>query len=354
MIYLIQSAGYKVGENNSISYFQLLKIGYTEDNRKDVRFTEYKMHNPTCKVLYEIIGGTEEQEKKLHYKFKDLLYEDYGREWFKYSDDIVKFFSSIKSLDDINKLSVPESYIFKNIKNKYKSMLSYFVNYEDIDNYINKLIINLGSNNISEESIIEYIKNDLSIDQNKVNKYLEIIKAKETGIYCEDEEINEEVLNFIKIFNTCGSRYEKLKVLCEYNLSQKSLKIILSQFSDNDEVKFYYSSLGPERLYSLGYNISRIRKELDVINFSEKSLAESVYSVFHEGEKLSLVDIKSKLSNIYVSINYKSIPKATDILKWFDVKGCLIYNTIDNNKKRVRAYELLRSKRDILDEKYSE
>lgn len=38
MIYLIESSGYKVGENNSISYFQLLKIGYTDDNRKE----EYK------------------------------------------------------------------------------------------------------------------------------------------------------------------------------------------------------------------------------------------------------------------------------------------------------------------------
>jgi hypothetical protein len=51
MIYLIKSAGYDENEN----LIHLLKIGYTEDNNKDKRFQLYKLHNPTCKVLYEIL-----------------------------------------------------------------------------------------------------------------------------------------------------------------------------------------------------------------------------------------------------------------------------------------------------------
>ena len=50
MIYLIKSAGYD--ENENLIHF--LKIGYTEDSSKDKRFSQYKMHNPTCKILYEI------------------------------------------------------------------------------------------------------------------------------------------------------------------------------------------------------------------------------------------------------------------------------------------------------------
>ena len=50
MIYLIKSAGYDENEN----LIHLLKIGYTEDNNRDRRFMSYKLHNPTCKILYEI------------------------------------------------------------------------------------------------------------------------------------------------------------------------------------------------------------------------------------------------------------------------------------------------------------
>ena len=54
MIYLIKSIGYKEEEEGKISTFFLLKIGYTEDQRQDIRFMEYKLHNPTCQVLYTI------------------------------------------------------------------------------------------------------------------------------------------------------------------------------------------------------------------------------------------------------------------------------------------------------------
>lgn len=46
MIYLIESSGYSVDDKDTINYFRLLKIGYTEDNCRDGRFTAYKLHNP--------------------------------------------------------------------------------------------------------------------------------------------------------------------------------------------------------------------------------------------------------------------------------------------------------------------
>lgn len=80
MLYLIKSSGFKENEDGEISYFQLLKIGYTDDSNRDSRFSQYKLHNPTCKILFEIPGYTEEDEKNIQYKFKDLLFPDYGRE----------------------------------------------------------------------------------------------------------------------------------------------------------------------------------------------------------------------------------------------------------------------------------
>lgn len=60
MIYLIKSAGY----NEKGDFIHLLKIGYTEDSKKDKRFQLYKLHNPTCKVLYEIPNLPEDIEKE--------------------------------------------------------------------------------------------------------------------------------------------------------------------------------------------------------------------------------------------------------------------------------------------------
>ena len=95
MIYLIKSAGYDESEN----LIHLLKIGYTEDNNKDKRFQLYKLHNPTCKVLYEIPNLPEDIEKRIQYKFRGLKYNEYGNEWFYYSQEIVDNFQKI-SLED--------------------------------------------------------------------------------------------------------------------------------------------------------------------------------------------------------------------------------------------------------------
>lgn len=74
MIYLIESAAFRTNEKGEDEYFPLLKIGYTKDEQRDIRFSTYKMHNPTYQVLYEIPKTT---EKRIQYKFKDLLFENY-------------------------------------------------------------------------------------------------------------------------------------------------------------------------------------------------------------------------------------------------------------------------------------
>ena len=159
-----------------------------------------------------------------------------------------------------------------------------------------------------------------------------------------DDIINKEVSEFIRIYDSYKTRYDKLRCLCEYGLSKEAINIILGQISDSDEIKSYYTSLGPQKLKALGYNITRIKKALGIVVFSDELLIDSIYSNFKEGYKFSLVDIKTKLTSLYSSINYQSTPKATDIEKWFEVKECLIPIEVDGKKKRVRGYELLKSK----------
>ena len=282
MLYLIESSGYKVGENNSISYFRLLKIGYTEDSRKDKRFLQYKLHNPTCQVLYEIPGATEDYEKRVQYKFRDLLFSDYGREWFEYSEGIIEFFKGIKSLEELDKLPKSpsrEDKEFKEIKKVIRGILPYLLEftkkeiYSDEDKVSRKIekelnnLVSLFGDTLSEELVLEHYR-EKNLD--KVERYCQIKTSRETGIYCEDDIINQQALEFLEKYNSYGTMYERLRLLCESVLSSRISKevveVILSQVPDSDEVKSHYTSLGPQRLRALGYNITKIRESLGISN----------------------------------------------------------------------------------------
>lgn len=355
MLYLIKSAGYREEEEGKISTFFLLKIGYTEDSRKEIRYSHYKMHNPTCQVLYEIPGATEDHEKRVQYKFRDLLFLDYGREWFEYSEVIIDFFRSIESLEELENLPKSpsrEDKEFKETKKVIKETLPYLLEFTEEEIYsedkISKKIerelndlVSLFGDTLSEELVLEHYKEKCP---ERVSRYNQIKISREFEIYCEDDLINQEVSEFIKKYFSFSTRFEKIKFLCEFDLSKEALEIVLCQIPDNDEVKSYYLALGPQKLRALSYDITRIRKAMGVVMFSPDLLMDSVYSDFREGEKLSLTNIKNKLSFIYSSINYNSAPKATDIERWFEVKECLVSVEVGGKKKRSRGYELLRSK----------
>ena len=186
MIYLIKSAGYDENEN----LIHLLKIGYTEDNNKDKRFQLYKLHNPTCKVLYEIPNLPEDIEKRIQYKFRGLKYNEYGNEWFYYSEDIINFF---KDIDNIDLESLPKSprrreIEFTNLKNEVIEIIKYlFLTKTEYLDYLENLITTLGDK-FCVSSVLDYIKTDPLVDRDLYSKYLEIVKSRETGIYSNDDK----------------------------------------------------------------------------------------------------------------------------------------------------------------------
>ena len=353
MIYLIKSAAFKE-EEGKINTFFLLKIGYTEDNIKNKRFLQYKLHNPTCQVLFEIPGGTEDHEKKVQYKFKNLLYENYGKEWFKYSEKIIDFFKSIKSLKDIDILPYP-----MNSRIRYglaKNIVSVTINIDNIlekskkvDRFTKTMISILGKDIMTEEKVIEYLKNNEEINQDSLEKYL-LRRSESEIVYSLDSYINQEAARFIERYDSYTTRFDKLRFLCECGYSNDIIDVVLKQISDSDEIKSYYLALGPQKLRALSYDITRIRKALGIVIFSQELLRDSIYSDFKEGMKLPLTNIKYRLELLYSSINYSATPKATDICNYFEVKECLIPVEIEGKKKRVRGYELLKSKEQQLRE----
>ena len=161
-----------------------------------------------------------------------------------------------------------------------------------------------------------------------------------------DDIINRDVTRFLCIYETLTTIHDKLKMLCEYRfMSEDIIQIVLGQIPDSDEVKSYYLALGPQRLRALSYSVTFIKKELGIVTFSPELLINTITLNFNPGEKYSLANLKTKLGNLYSSINYTATPKANDILNYFEVREISIYERKeDGSRKKIRGYELLNRK----------
>ena len=157
-----------------------------------------------------------------------------------------------------------------------------------------------------------------------------------------DDIVNQEVSEFLRVYTGLTTIYDKLKLLCEYGLSSDAINIVLGQIADSDEIKSYYTSLGPQRLKSLGYNLTKIKKELGIVTFSQELLESSIYSEFKIGDKLKMSEIKNMLGKIYSSINYDATPKATDLENYFEVKRCKVTDKI--TKLRENYFEIIKKR----------
>lgn len=339
MIYLIETTYYN---KDTKEVLDLLKIGYTEDSKKDKRFMAYRMHNPGHKLLYEVLGYDEDIEKRIQYKFRGLKYNGYGNEWFYYSEDIINFF---KDIDNIDLESLPKSprrreIEFTNLKNEVIEIIKYlFLTKTEYLDYLENLITTLGDK-FCVSSVLDYIKTDPLVDRDLYSKYLEIVKSRETGIYSNDDIVNQEVSEFLRVYTKLSTIHDKLKMLCEYGLSSDAINIVLGQIADSDEIKSYYTTLGSSKLKSLSYNSAKIKNHLGVVTFSQELLESSIYSEFKVGDKITLSDIKSRLEVLYKSINYDKVAKAKDLENYFEVKNSSIYE----NGKKVKCYIIIKKK----------
>ena len=347
MLYLIKSAEYGIDENGKEGFFFSLKIGYTEHEEIDVlknrRLSAYFVHNRTIKLLGVIPNGTLTHEKKLHQKFRKYLWD--GNEWYYYNKEIVDYFNSL-TLEELDELPIDldNNYkIQKEIKEIKYITLFLFNKLEEANNYLTNVVNKLGLD-FTFESAYNYIKDDSSIDRSKFDHYLEVMNNRKTDKYCDNEEENNNISEFMKVYETKTTIVDKLRLLCENNLSPKEIDMVLAQIPDCDTIKSYYVALGPKRLKELGYGVTYIKKELGIVTFTPTLLINSIYSDFKSGDKLLLSDIKDRLTNIYNNINYKATPRAIDLEKYFEVK--LLYFTIVDDtgkKKRAKGYELLKS-----------
>ena len=144
---------------------------------------------------------------------------------------------------------------------------------------------------------------------------------------------------FFTEYDELKTIYDRLKFLCEANLSDEARKVIERQLDDKTT---RYLSLGKDRLKALGYHSSKIEKELgDTKTDKIIELKDKIYSEFKEGDRISLSDIKEKLAKIYSEISYSKSAKANDLEEWFEVS---LINITSLQGKRGKGFELLKKK----------
>ena len=132
-----------------------------------------------------------------------------------------------------------------------------------------------------------------------------------------------------------------MKFLCSANLSKKALDIVLNQVVQVD-YSMYYLVLGPEKIKSLSYQKSKLEKEYNRVSTGENiNLKDQLYNVFPIGRRLSLLDAKLDLKDIYNVLNLVKSPKASDLEDYFEVKKTKVKNS---EGKFVDGYEILKKK----------
>ena len=155
----------------------------------------------------------------------------------------------------------------------------------------------------------------------------------------ELNEDNAKLSLIVSEYDSIPTMWEKLKFLCESDIEDKFRNIIINNHVD-EKMRYILSNLEPNRLKALGYRITGINKELDILMSDKSTIKDLIYQNFKVGDKVSNLDAKNKLKEIYIESNYEKTPKANDLEEWFEVRPC----QFKLNDKKVNGLEILNQK----------
>lgn len=229
--------------------------------------------------IYFIEGGTETHEKRLHYKFRDYLYT--GREWFRWSQEIIDFFDSA-TLKDLENLEL----IKKKIKN------------------------------------LNPLKDTIDL-----------------------ENIPEDFRDIASEFNNLSLRFrDRIKLVCKYFVKTGKEKdyvsLLPSPFSDYISAlgPEYIISVGGEK--SRIDKAFELLKEKGITTRPDDNwLGEKVKEEVKVGDRKTKSEWKEYLKELYKELNVTKTAKASDLEEWYDIKVVRILNK--STGKRDSGFEIL-------------
>ena len=341
MIYLIRSAA--VIDESIPSFEFILKIGYCRDDRAKTRTAIYITENPTIMILYTISGGTEQDEKNLHHHFRKYL--KYGNEWFSYEQEILDFFTTHTTKESLGELDL-------HLSKKKQDKLQKERNAKFLENkqkYINPILHSLG-----EVDILEYVKkqeelveilNNLFLTSSDIDNYF---KTNYPDINFDiSETISKKARKILQEFEEQKYFTGKMKYLYSLHMDEDIAKQVLDNIYDTHYSKYYWT-IPAGRAGSLNYQKGKLEEEYQsIINPKdvsriEQEVKKQVLDYFSLDTKYSKFDIKNQLKNIYTSLKYDKTPKASDLEEYFEIKDCLISNTVTG--KMEHGFKIIKKK----------
>ena len=338
MIYLIRSSVYN---NITDKHEFILKIGYTGEDNWKKRLSSYYSHNPGSELLYVISDCTLEDEDKLQYYFREYVYNNSnysGNEWFYCRDEILDYFKTHKtklSLSDLPEIPSDKLAAFNNFKCEVKTIVEYVLKLRieegELDpiqgiQQVNNLVTNIVDikNLRTISSVWEFIIKTFNIYPPEADNL--------------SNDIKDEVSNFIIRFNSYTQYTQRMKYLCDSNLSEKALIVVLKQLPI--EYSTYYNTLGPERIRSRGYKKGELEKACKKVLEGQigGDVEKLILANFNIGDRITLFDAKEKLKLLYKENNIQFSPKAKTLEDYFDVKKTRVKNS---EGKFIDAYKIL-------------
>ena len=141
-----------------------------------------------------------------------------------------------------------------------------------------------------------------------------------------------------KNFESLGRFVDKMKTICSLILDKQRGRVSVSDLPwIPRNYRNYLNYLGPEKIRSLRYEELELKKAMNDLQ-SNDLVKNEFLKVFLIGEKYLLKDIKEVIKKIYIDLNITKTPKATDLELYFNIKNCLIYDSVTKNNLGVMKY----------------
>ena len=152
-------------------------------------------------------------------------------------------------------------------------------------------------------------------------------------------DVNGSIDKFLIEYQKRTTTVERLKLMCSFNFPREEDRASAFLNYVPRSLRNYFYGLGSDEIKRLGYNVTRLKNELNKVYSNSDVLKNLILQDFVVDSKLPKSDIKFKLKEIYSSLSYDKTPKASDLSEWFEVKTCKVKS--EETGKWENGFEIL-------------
>ena len=135
----------------------------------------------------------------------------------------------------------------------------------------------------------------------------------------------EKIKDIMIGYNSLTTYVERIRYICKCLLEFPEMsELIISNLSDHDKIKQQLIVVGVPRIRSLGYNLTKINREIGITIFDRSTLDSVIYEEFTIGKRYTKKYIKERLGEIYKTADFNDTPKANQLEMWFNIKTCKV------------------------------